>query len=1025
MAWFRWPRIPLFVGVLVPVLSFVFALSTYARSPEQGSSVGDSSRVVNLVQSDEGLSFTLDVAPPQLSAEGVLAVDGLFGTTTEIGAPAIPYYSTLIALPPMADVQVAVRVGDVEVISAEQVRPVPSADLPTDGKELSKITSLEKEGLQYLPNQAIYAEDALYPHALYTVSEPMYLRDLRVVQLSLYPVRYNPAQAQINYTDQINISIQFDGAQPSSNPAPEIDSDGQTARSLVLNDQFPNSWRDLPRTTAAPTTFPIGVDTLKIAVEKSGIYKVTYADMQSAGLAVGSINPNNIQMSHRGQPVSYKFVGNNDNTFSNDEYILFYGKEFNCSINDASCRYEKMYVTAHYYWLWVSNSAGTRLTTASNPTGYTAVTTFPSTIKFEEDNYFRALYTNDLTPFQTAPDGWYHFEMGFTSGAPYTMPLTTPHRADSGPNFDYSLELWSRNNTPHNVIMTLNDHPSALLANWEGAGAQVLFTNNRPLGELNSGVNIAQLSVKSKNDAGQDLPTEKVMLNSVSITYTRKLIADNNQLLFNYAPAGNYEFQVSGFSTGSDGVVWDITNPLIPVEIPVSGRTTGTAPNITYHIGRTNPSNGRYIATTLSNAQSPVSIVKYRATSLEPTNGGTDWLAITHPDFLTETNRLANHRRNFSGYQAHVVTLEDVVNQYGYGYTTPAAVTAYLQHAMADWSRKPSYFVIVGDTTQTPMRPQCSTTIIGQCTFETSYSVVDLRPVDRFLGIAPSDYYFATVVGTDALPDLAVGRFAVETANQMKSMVDKVIRYDTEMRNKKAWAYKSVFMADDTDAGGDFCAQITQLSSTRVPSFFTRETLCLDKFISQYPSVGEAKANLRATLLNGPAASVNVTGVAFVNYRGHGAIGNWATDLMNESTISEWANPGLPPMIISADCLDGHFAWTGQPALSETYLELDNERGSAAHWSSTGLGYSFEHSHLVNNLYDAFYNIIPYDHNQNDSSRARILQIGSAINFSKTRFIQHALGDVSEAYTFTLQGDPAMKIAETSYRIYLPLTIKP
>jgi hypothetical protein len=166
---------------------------------------------------------------------------------------------------------------------------------------------------------------------------------------------------------------------------------------------------------------------------------------------------------------------------------------------------------------------------------------------------------------------------------------------------------------------------------------------------------------------------------------------------------------------------------------------------------------------------------------------------------------------------------------------------------------------------------------------------------------------------------------------------------------------------------------------------------------------------------------------AILNYRGHGAVTDWAGSLVDitdpdQSAPYIWSNPQRPTVTISADCLDGNFTpfkWDGAlgqyvdvPALSETFMELDG-LGSVAHWSSTGLGFNNEHTILHEGFYEALFN---------DDIRP----IGDIVNYSKVRYIGLGLGDISEVYTFTLQGDPALKMPSEEYRayIYLPVTTK-
>ena len=80
----------------------------------------------------------------------------------------------------------------------------------------------------------------------------------------------------------------------------------------------------------------------KIRVSSDGVYKLGYQFLNELGLSVNSLNPNQLNVyGHPGgmlpinndadlpgdpQKLAIEFVGNQDNTFSSDEFFLFYGE---------------------------------------------------------------------------------------------------------------------------------------------------------------------------------------------------------------------------------------------------------------------------------------------------------------------------------------------------------------------------------------------------------------------------------------------------------------------------------------------------------------------------------------------------------------------------------------------------------------------------------------------------------------------------------------------------------------------------
>ncbi|HUM72433.1 MAG TPA: C25 family cysteine peptidase, partial [Chloroflexota bacterium] len=269
------------------------------------------------------------------------------------------------------------------------------------------------------------------------------------------------------------------------------------------------------------------------------------------------------------------------------------------------------------------------------------------------------------------------------------------------------------------------------------------------------------------------------------------------------------------------------------------------------------------------------------------------------------------------------------------------------------------------------------------------YLVMTALPfVDRFQGMVPSDHPFVLLAGDDPLADMKIGRIAVNDAAEATNVINKIIAYESNPFPPPANP-PFLFIADNDDPdAGYFCAE-NMTTANRIPGSFTKTHLCLGS--ATYPNVDL----LRAAMF--PAINA---GAHVVNYRGHGSVGRWASEpIMTTSDTVWWNNTNKPTIVLSADCLDAYFAWPGFPGMGETFLRYDfsgSRHGSAAHWASTGLGFTSEHTILHAGFYDAVF--VQYAQT-----------IGSAIDYAKLNY--HNLGqDDSELYTFTLQGDPAMKL---------------
>jgi uncharacterized repeat protein (TIGR01451 family) len=301
-----------------------------------------------------------------------------------------------------------------------------------------------------------------------------------------------------------------------------------------------------------------------------------------------------------------------------------------------------------------------------------------------------------------------------------------------------------------------------------------------------------------------------------------------------------------------------------------------------------------------------------------------------------------------------------------------------MMHGLATWQLPPAYLLLVGDATIDPHMVTWSAP---------QYLMTDLPFVDRYQGQIPSDHTFSMLVGADILPDIAVGRITAQTPAHVTAVVNKIIAYDQNQLFPAGWMNDVIFLSDDTDAGGNFCLE-NQAISDYIPDSFDKFQLCLP----DNPTSGDAD-NLRTQLFN----HTNITGTLLLNYRGHGSINTWASSpiILDPSHVNSWNNPTKPVVALTGDCLDGFFAYPIQEGLGETFLRAAG-KGTAAHWSSSGLGLSSEHSVLVEGYYGALF-------------LEGLTTIGDSTNYAKILYDQYG-GHQSLLYSFVLEGDPAMHV---------------
>ena len=220
-------------------------------------------------------------------------------------------------------------------------------------------------------------------------------------------------------------------------------------------------------------------------------------------------------------------------------------------------------------------------------------------------------------------------------------------------------------------------------------------------------------------------------------------------------------------------------------------------------------------------------ITKYVGASLTPPGGGAKWVAIAHNSLLAPANELATFRNTFSGLSTHVVDVQDVINQYGYGLPLPSAINTWLASAMATWTPTPGYLVLFGDATINPKNLDCPLLSAAEpvgCSLwdknEQNLVLTNLPFVDRFNGLIPSDFPYSLLVGNDLLPDITVGRIPAKNLTEAANVIDKIMAFETDRATTpQAWHNRILFVADNTDVGGNFCAENVAAGSVIPPAY--------------------------------------------------------------------------------------------------------------------------------------------------------------------------------------------------------------
>lgn len=259
-------------------------------------------------------------------------------------------------------------------------------------------------------------------------------------------------------------------------------------------------------------------------------------------------------------------------------------------------------------------------------------------------------------------------------------------------------------------------------------------------------------------------------------------------------------------------------------------------------------------------------------------------LVICCDSFVTEMRDFIIHKNNL-GLPSTLVKMSDVG-------TTPYQVQSFIQNAYNN-DNNLTYVLLVGDAPQIPPR-----TIVYWDYEENEYVY------------AAADPLLSLVSGYDNIPDIVIGRFSAETKQDVKTMVDRVIRYENEIESN--WFHKGIGIASNIYSNNEYdWEHMRDIRSTLLSGHFYD----VDEFYEGTHGLMDSPGNpYAATIVD----SINA-GVSLINYAGHGEVDRWLTSNFTNNNVDLLNNEYNHPFIYSVACYVGEFNNTNSLCFAEKW----------------------------------------------------------------------------------------------------------
>ena len=919
-----------------------------------------------LSSNPDGLILELELESPhlvQIYRGGRLYHDLAMSGSARLdraGAPALPFFAELLAVPPGA--QVSVEVEAAHYLEWQNIFFVPS---PATGQGGDRI---------YEPALQFYGRDAFAP-AERAASEYLgILRGAPAHSLHIYPFSYNAAKRLLRIYNRLQIRVRFVGGSRVRVPARKVDPHAEGLYGAFLNGPQVD-----PTPAPKPASYPwydAAAPWIKVFVDSDGLFRIDPAWLQEREIDAASIDPRTLQLFYLGGEQAVHVHGQADGRFDPEDYLIFHGR-FRRDDKD----FESIFGRRNTYWLTWGRRHGRRFVERSGAPvmGYPVSTSYWTTRHFEQDLWYEAL--------ADAPDDrrdhWFWHRPVFArspnvpSSRIFVGELTDPDLSS-----DYTarirLAVHGSTNLGHHTVLKLNNH---LLDEriWEGQ-VEMVAAAEIASEHLRQGTN--QVLLQAFADQAK---WDKILFNWFEIDYRRLYRARRGYLAFSIPPSAGHRIEVSGFSH-PQVELYDVANGIRFVDFMVEEDGTTVAATFEDRSERVSSyvmADGLHLKTP---GGKPDEFSSWRTTAHRA-----DYLIIAHPLFLAAAQRLADHRRG-DGLTVEVVSTEDLYDEFTFGRLDREAIAAFISHAYHNWQQRPAYVLFLGDATYDYRdilgggRPSFVPTLYYHA---------------RERGHSPSDFLYALVDGDDILPDLSIGRLAAGSVEEAEQVVRKIIRYDQEPE-PGSWRSRVLFLANFHEKG--LFTEPSDVLATRYTEPLGLESV---KIYAQDESpIPNRTGRSFVDALN--------AGVLLLNFNGHGSAGTmqfvFSSQLPDWDYLSQVRNGGRLPLVLALSCFNGLFANPVVEGLAEIFTTMA-EGGSIAYISASAKSFVAQNNLLAEHLFQQFF--------ERDN-----LTFGPALNTAKSQVLAAHSSWETALLGMQLLGDPAQKLALAQMADYTPLSLK-
>lgn len=706
---------------------------------------------------------------------------------------------------------------------------------------------------------------------------------------------------------------------------------------------------------------------LKAKLPRGGVYRLTMESFQEAGVEPESLPADRIRVFAGADELPLWEVSISNNRVIGDASMMFYVPEF--------IKEKKPYTAL---WVFLAPE-GTEALRMERPFSYSGdMAKEPLLVDHHE--LFEPGEYNHMLPDSERFGKWSTFQLGSVGHKDYEFLLKNPD-----PTRTSSIDFWlaaTQSRDSADWIAYIN---SEEIGRGSVRGRRVYEQNLEiPPGILKDGTNV--FSVRNDGNAGAggnslafigaDLHAT-LLPHGMPINRTVSIVRSEGQ-----------PFQLAGpliGDTEDPRFFIHVTNPLSPQLFTPRLITEGEERlyRTTVNVEAREPA---FIFSSLLTMRQP-QLEKVSAPGSFLDREGVDYLAIYYDSLGDSLQKLLNVRSATRRTASYPVS--DIYNAFSYGEISYVAIHDALRHLFRHREGTPlSEVLLVGEGSDywweyRQHSPNVSKNMLPIYGWANSQIKIH------------GDDDYGQLTGQDDLTDLEIGRFSVNTPEELDGVINKVLAYEQSPPNGE-WMNRHLFVMDDEP-------EFLRVGQEILEKAFTGANVPKLMPLQNYPyeDYFRGRWRKRSVVITDRLIEQWNRGWSTITYLGHGGPNLWSGErILHIRDIDRTDPEGRLPLLIAGSCDTGWVDYPIDPvrtSLAETMLR-DPEGGVAGAFIPIAGTSSYEHNFLLTEFYRGL-----FKHDASDAGEATLL---SKLNYFRYR------NNSSVTRQFLLMGDPGLPLAK-------------